>query len=107
MKYYSEELQQTFDTEDECLEAEEQFLKSKRQLEEKTKKLKEEKAARAKAVNKAYEDWIEAEKTYKQLRNEFIKDYGYFHATYSNSEDLQDFDFKKLVDELFDLHRLF
>lgn len=107
MKYYSEELQQTFDTEDECLEAEKKYFEGIKMLEESDRRIKEEKAARAKEVQEAYEAWIEAEKTYKSLRNDFIRDYGYFHATYSTSEDLNDFDIKKMVDEIFDWKRIF
>lgn len=107
MKYYSEELKKTFDTEEECLKAETEYLDGLKKIEEKNKKLKEEKTARAKEVQEAYEAWIEAEKTYKSLRNDFIRDYGYFHATYSTSEDLNDFDIKKMVDELFDWKRIF
>lgn len=107
MKYYSEELKKTFDTAEECERAESEHFKALEKIKEENKKLSLEKATRAKDVQKAYEDWIEAEKNYKSLRNNFIKDYGYFHATYSNSEDLSDFDIKKLVDELFDWHRIF
>ena len=107
MKYYSEELQRTFDTEEECVTAEKEYLQKLEDAKNEQLKLKEEKTARAKEVQNAYEAWIEAEKNYKSLRNDFIRDYGYFHATYSTSEDLKDYDIKKLVDELFDWHRLF
>jgi len=107
MKYYSEELKKTFDTEEECVTAEKVYLQKLEDAKNKQLKLKEEKTARAKEVQDAYTAWIEAEKTYKSLRNDFIKDYGYFHATYSTSEDLKDYDIKKLVDELFDWHRIF
>lgn len=107
MKYYSEELKKTFDTEEECVAAEKEYLQAIEDEKAKALQLKEEKTTRAKEVQTAYEDWIEAEKKYKSLRNDFIRDYGYFHATYSTSEDLNDFDIKKMVDELFNLRRLF
>ena len=107
MKYYSEELQKTFDTEEECVAAEKDYLQKLEDAKQEKLRLKEERTARAKEVQDAYTEWIEAEKKYKTLRNDFIRDYGYFHATYSNSEDLNDFDIKKLVDEIFDWHRIF
>jgi len=107
MKYYSEELQKTFDTEDECVAAEEQYFAELEKAKQENMRLKEEKASRAKAVQAAYEKYVEAEKDYKALRNDFIRDYDYFHATYSTSEDLDKYDIKKLVDELFDWHRIF
>jgi len=107
MKYYSEELQKTFDTEEECVAAEKEYLAKLEKEKQENMRLKEEKTSRAKAVQAAYEKYVEAEKEYKSLRNDFIKDYGYFHATYSTSEDLNNYDIKKLVDEIFDWHRIF
>jgi hypothetical protein len=107
MKYYSEELQKTFDTEEECVAAEKEYLDTLEKAKQEGARLREEKASRAKAVQAAYEKYVEAEKDYKSLRNDFIKDYGYFHATYSTSEDLDNYDIKKLVDEIFDWHRIF
>ena len=43
----------------------------------------------------------EAEKTYLELRNAFIKDYGYYHCTYSTIEEAPSFD------ELFDFFKFF
>lgn len=106
MKYYSEELSKTFDTEEECLAAEKEYFEKLEAAKQEKLKLKEEKSARAKEVQDAYTEWMEAEKKYKSLRNDFIKDYGYFHATYSSSEDLNDFDIKKMVDELFNFRGL-
>ena len=107
MKYYSEELHVNFNTEEECVAAEKKYLAKLEKEKQENMRIKEEKASRAKAVQAAYEKYVEAEKNYKALRNDFIKDYGYFHATYSTSEDMKDFDIKKLVDEIFDWHRIF
>ena len=81
MKYYSETLNKVFDTEDELKTAEEeQEKKYAVQL-----KKKEERAERAKEVEKAY-------KEYRKLLNAFIKDYGYYHQTLRDDDGLSIFD---------------
>lgn len=81
MKYYSETLNKVFDTEDELKTAEEEHEKKYAvQL-----KKKEERAERAKEVEKAY-------KEYRKLLNAFIKDYGYYHQTIREDDGLSIFD---------------
>ena len=103
MKFYSENLKKFFDTEKECLAAEE---KSKRKAEVEAKK-KEELAntrkERAKAIDEAREVMIKAEKDYNKLVREFIKDYGSYHASYSTKDcDFID-DLDLMIDSLFRL----
>ena len=71
--FYSEDLKRYFDTEEECLKAEEEY-KEKHALEIKKK---EERIAEAKAVEEAY-------KKYLELRSEFIKKHGSYHMTLSD-----------------------
>ena len=94
MKYVSEITGKTYDSEKDCLEAEKIFKE-----EEKKKKAAEEKKAaerseRAKEVEKAYEKVVEANKAYRDVLNRFIKDYGSFHMTYSDTNNL--------IDDVFD-----
>ena len=102
MKFYSENLKKFFDTEKECLAAEEE---SKRKAEVEAKK-KEELAnarkERAKAIDEAREVMIKAEKDYNKLVREFIKDYGSYHFSYS-SNDVDDDELNDLFDSLFRL----
>lgn len=79
-KYYSDLTKKFYDVQDEA-EKEEEKERVKNAIE---LKKKEEKAARAKEIEAAYAQCIEASKKYYDLRNKFIKDYGAFHMTYKN-----------------------
>lgn len=83
MKYYSEKLKKLFDTVEELKEAEKQF-DEKEALE---LKKREERAARAKEVDEAYQH-------YTELMKKFIEDYGYYHKTYNDKN------FIDLIDNL-------
>ena len=82
MKYYSEKLDKTFDTEEECLKAEENqdLLKAQRK----------ERADEIMQAIKDYDDYVAEtskvarEKANKitELKNKFIEDYGSFNMTY-------------------------
>lgn len=83
MKYYSETLNELFDTEKDLIEAE------TRKKDEEAKKLaaekakKETRAKRAKEVEEALKFANEAQIDAIKLLKEFTKDYGYFHTSYS------------------------
>lgn len=79
--YQSEVLGKVFETEDECLEAEKEHEK-KLALE---KAKKEERKVRAEEVEKAFKDADEAYKLAREKLNEFVKDYGHYHKTYSGT----------------------
>lgn len=95
MKYYSENLKKLFDTEKDLKEAEAKYevaLKCKVDL-------KNEKKKRAEEVENAYKKTLEIKKEYAKkldeaeaefikLKNNFVKDYGSFHMTYSSSDDI-------------------
>ena len=80
-KYYSDVTKKFYDVSEdaekaEAKEAEKNALELKK---------KEEKTAKAKEIEKAYQDYIDAYKHYLELRTAFIDDYGSFHMTYRNN----------------------
>jgi multidrug resistance efflux pump len=87
MKYYSDILKKTFDTEKACLEAEKAHTDELALAEKQKKELAETRKARAKEVENAFKDLQQAQKNYNELRNKFVKDYGSFHMTFSNQGD--------------------
>lgn len=91
MKYYSEMLNEIFDTEGELCKAEEKVKAAKSEKEKRVKELKEERAKRAKEVESAQADAIEAIKYYKELLSDFCEDYGSFHMTLDNNYPAKDF----------------
>ena len=75
--YYSETLDKTFESEEECLKAE-------KENDEKLALIKAEKEARkqeAEEVQKAFEEANEAYKAARQKLNEFVKKHGSYHYT--------------------------
>ena len=90
MKYYSETLKSFFNSAEECQEAELEEQKAKEEAEKKSKALKEQRKERAAEVEKALEELRNAENHYKEVLNNFLKDYGSFHYTYSYRDN--DFD---------------
>lgn len=83
MKYYSEKLKKLFDTTEELESAE----KENEEKEMAALKLKEERAARAKEVDEAYEKAQKAIAEYNELLNEFVKDYKNYHYSTSKKVD--------------------
>lgn len=86
MKFYSEKLNKVFDTQEACAEAESAQEKAVAEAEAKKKALAEERANRAKAVEDAYRKAIEAKQEYDKILQEFLKDYGSFHATFKTTD---------------------
>ena len=86
MKYYSEILNQLFETEKEAIEAEEAQRKANEEKTAKKQKLADERKARAKEVDEAYKAAVEAEKKYSELKAKFVKDYGGYHVTYKSND---------------------
>lgn len=70
MKYYSEDLQKLFDTQEALVKAEDE-----------AKRKQESRETRAKEVQAAEKKAKEAVAEYSRLYNAFIKDYGSFHVT--------------------------
>ena len=87
MKYYSETLNKLYDTEQDLIKAEQKVKEEEYKKLEKEKAMKAARATRAKEVEKALKDANDAQaKAIKLLKN-FTKDYGYFHMSYSSSEE--------------------
>lgn len=81
MKFVCEENGEIYDSYEACKEVEENIKKAR--AEEAARKQKKEKirAIRAKEVEAAQENAIKAIKTYRNLLEDFCKDYGSFHMT--------------------------
>ena len=88
MKFYSELTKNFYESEDACKQAESKFNKELAEKEAKEKALKAERKQRAEEVNAAYTAIKEAEKHYCELRDQFVKDYGSFHMTFTDTGSL-------------------
>lgn len=99
MKFYSEKLNQLFDSEELCVKAEkeaiqaenrERVLRERKAAEEKEKKEKEaaERKTMAAEVTEALKAMNEAQKVYREKLQKFIKTYGTYHFS---SSDVNDF----------------
>lgn len=100
MKFYSEKLNKLFETEKECAEAENAHEKALAEAEAKKKVLAEERASRAKEIDRLYEEMIKAQKAHAKAVNDFVKDYGSYHKTYRSFEDWP-FDFPRSLRDIF------
>ena len=79
--WYSEDLNKTFETEDECVAAEKEH--EEKLAAEKAKKA--ERKERAEEVEEAFKAADEAYKEARKKLNEFIKDYGAWHQSYKGT----------------------
>ena len=86
MKYYSEVLNKTFDTEKECLKAEQEAAAAKKKAELEEKAKKEARAARAAEVEQALKDARTADMKADELLRAFVKDYGSYHTTLKDAD---------------------
>lgn len=86
MKYYSEKLKKLFDTQETLKKAEDVVLKAEAEKLAKEKALKETRANRAKEVETAIKIADEARETANKLLNNFVKDYGSFHYSYTTEK---------------------
>lgn len=82
MKFYSEQLNKFYDTQEQCAQAENEYTQAVAEAEAKKKALADERANRAKTVEELYKKAIEAKQEYDKALQEFLKDYGSFHATF-------------------------
>jgi len=106
--YYSKLLNKPFDTLDELKAAEEEYHKAH----DEELKRAEERKQRAKAVEEAYRHSMDvrreaneairkADEEYYKLRNEFVKDYGSYHVSYSNKDGNEVVTVSDLFDSFF------
>lgn len=93
--FYSKLLKKPFDTVEELETAEADYRK-KHEAEIKAVEVKK---GRAKEVNDAYKNYVEAGKKYDELLDNFIKDYDAFHMTYK--ESFKPMSLVEIIDKLF------
>ena len=101
MKYYSETLKQLFDSEKALIEAETKVKVEEAKKLEAEKAKKAERATRAKEVDEALKVANEAHTKAISLLKAFIKDYGYFHTSYSNDNIKNKNEFSDLLSNNF------
>lgn len=111
MKFYSEITSQLYNSEAELNEAENKIKKAENEKKARENKLKNERAARAKVVEAAFEEYRKAKENAKKKYSEadalleaFIKDYGTYHVSISEkNKDINKFDelFSELINNLF------
>ena len=88
MKFYSEKTKKFYDTAEDCQNDESALVKKQAEEELRQKKLKEERAGRAKEVEEAYKAIFDAKLRYNELKNKFIEDYGSFHQSFNLKTEL-------------------
>ena len=88
MKYLSEELNRTFDTEEACLAAEADARSARAKEEEKRKAVQEERKAMAAEVEEARKVMTAAQHTYYEKLDAFIKKYKSYHYTSTDVNDI-------------------
>lgn len=89
MKYYSEITKTMFNTVEELQKAEAAVIKREKEKAEAEKAKTAQRATRAKEVEKAFKDAEIARKKAAKLLQDFTKDYGYFHMSYSGNNDIK------------------
>lgn len=95
MKYYSDLTKKVYDTERDCLNAEELFYEEeaarRKAIEEKKmaeKKKQEERAADAKVVEQKREAMIRAQKDYHDAVDAFTKKHGSYHFSTNSADEI-------------------
>lgn len=111
MKFYSEITKKLYDTEADLNDAESEIKRAECEKKARETKLKNERAARAKVVDAAFEDYRKAKEIAKKkysdandLLDAFVKDYGTYHVSISEKNKRADnFDelFSELINSLF------
>ena len=86
MRYYSDELNKVFDTEEELNKAENaERARIRKEKMEKEKKANERKE-QADKVKAAYEVYLEARSKYAEALEDFTRKFGPYHQTYTGEE---------------------
>lgn len=81
IKYYSEQLNQIFNSVEELQAAEDKANAAKRAEEEKKAQLKANREKRAKEVEEAFKQASESQAKAHELLKAFVKDYGSYHTS--------------------------
>lgn len=95
MKYYSEITNRTYNTEKECIEAEQAIIKAREEKKAKEERLSKERAERAKIVDEKRIAYVKALEDYREEVQKFVKDYGSYHMSYNSKSPIS------LLDMLF------
>ncbi len=86
MKYYSDITKDLYESAEACAEAEAAELKARKEAEEAAVKKSKERKTRADEIDNAFKALKEAQQHYYDLVSEFVKDYGYYHKSYTLDE---------------------
>lgn len=90
MYIYSEKTNKKYDSVEACVEAEKAYDEQLEKEKAEKERLASERAVRAKEVEDAYQDAVDARKEYDAVLENFVADYGSFHCTI-HSGDLNPF----------------
>ena len=90
MKYYSTLLKSFYNSEEDCLKAEEAYQKDLALKEAKKKEASEIRRQRAAEVDQARDEYLKARKHYNDILTKFCNDYGAFHYSINNTKTLGD-----------------
>lgn len=85
MKYFSEVLNEKFDTEDALVEAETAYEAKVAAEKERKENLSKERKARAAEIEELIKQRVELDKTINEKVDAFADDYGYFHCAVRRS----------------------
>ena len=86
MRFYSDMLHKFFDNDEDCIKAEKEYTAKIEKEEAEKKALAEKRSTRAKEVENLYKEAIKAKKAYDKALQDFLNDYGSFHATFKTTD---------------------
>ena len=86
MKFYSEVTQKLYNSERDLAVAEAEVKAAEMKKAQAEKEKKEARAVKAKEVEKALKEANDAQAKALKLLKDFIKEYGYFHFSYTNDD---------------------
>lgn len=88
MKYFSDVTKKFYDTSDACIEAEEQALNEQIKERQKKDRLAAERKERAAEVEEARKKMVAAQKEYRDLLEDFIRDYKSYHYSRTDANEI-------------------
>lgn len=91
MKFYSENTKKLYDSAEECQKAEDALINAQKEKSERRK-------TKAKLVDEKRKAYEAARKEYQQVLDDFCKEFGAYHFTYNNKDEV---DIATLLDEFF------
>lgn len=88
MLYYSEITKKNYKTSDECIKAEEEALNAQVKAKQEKERIAAERKTRAAEVEEARKNMITAQNKYKEVLEAFVKTYGSYHYSTTNTKDI-------------------